>query len=612
MRFSPAFLDEIRMRVRLSEVIGRKVSLKTHGRGEYTGLCPFHKEKTPSFTVSDEKNFYHCFGCGAHGDVIRFLVDSNGLNFVEAVTQLASEAGMSLPADSKNDNESHEKFDQAYLAMDLACKWYQQQLELAANSEAKYYLTKRGLSQNTIATFRIGYSPLLRDGLKNNLIKNGISEETMLDVGLIVKKEDGSSFDRFRGRIMFPIMDAKGRVIAFGGRIIGQGEPKYLNSPETHLFKKGYVLYNWHNARQVAYDKSNIAVVEGYMDVIALYQAGIKNVVAPLGTALTENHLKQLWKVVKEPVLCMDGDNAGKRAMYRAATNHISLLQPGYSIKFAMLPAGQDPDDIVKNQGLADMRSVLADSMPLSEIIWEFETTQSPLDTPEQKADLHHRLMKLVATIGEKNVQEQYRHHFNQKMRELNNNYNYSAQGRKKQQPVRLTSLKIPAQSEESEKQRYETMLLKLIINFPFLLDDSEVENVLLNMEFTKSKYNEIRDAIIEIHSNNDNISEEILLKHLETLEFSIQIEHIKSCKFIESFAKKETPREVIKSEYSYVVALHNLCSTEEEYENFMKLYQNEVTEQNLGRVVEFQKQITEFKLAIEKEKRTRELLLDE
>lgn len=608
MKFSPSFLEELRNRLRISEVVGRKVRLKPHGRGEFTGLCPFHKEKTPSFTVSDDKSFYHCFGCGAHGDIIKFTMESSGASFTEAVSSLAGEAGMSLPAPDKNEEAKYEKYDQGYEALDAACKWYQEQLQLSGSSTAREYLQKRRLTGQTISNFRIGYAPG-NNSLKNAMLARGFSEETLVETGLIIKKDNGDSFDRFRDRIMFPIMDAKGRVIAFGGRILGEGEPKYLNSPETYLFKKGYILYGWHLARQTAYDKANIVVVEGYMDVIAMYQAGIKNVVAPLGTALTENHLRLLWRVVKEPVLCMDGDSAGKRAMYRAANNYISLLEPGYSIKFAVLPSGSDPDDVIKDQGVDAMREILASATPLSETIWEFECAQKPLNTPEQKADLQQRLMKLVSSIKEKTVQEYYRKHFNDKLWNFSSGYKSS----KKNDSGRLTSLKLSSKTEGFEKERYETMLFKLVLHYPELLDDTEVENELIHLTVSQIRYSEMRDKILEFYASSEETpNKESLLEYLEKLEFNNQIDHIKSCKFMESFAKAGTPDEIVKSEWRYVVALHNLSSIEEDYSKALSAFQNDVNEETQSQLLELQKQIEILKLSIAAEKKHREALLEE
>jgi DNA primase len=603
MRFPPAFLDELRMRTRISEVVSRKVKLKSQGRGEHTGLCPFHKEKTPSFTVSDEKHFYHCFGCGVHGDAVGFLIESQGLSFVEAVGQLAAEAGMSIPAPSREEEEKYEKYDRGHELLDAACLFFEEQLK--TSSEAKEYINKRGLTDSTVSTFRVGLSPARDNKLKAAMLAKGYSEEELAETGLVVKKDNGDTYDKFRGRLMFPIMDGKGRVVAFGGRILGDGEPKYLNSPETYLFKKGYILYNWHLARQTAYDKRNIAIVEGYMDVIALYQAGIKNVVAPLGTALTEGHIRQIWKVVNEPVLCFDGDNAGKRAMYRAATNYINLLEPGYSIKFATLPEGKDPDDVIKMSGIDKMREILSSSESLSDVLWEFEISKKPTKTPEQKADLQQRLMNLANSIQNKSVQDYYRKYFNNKLWEMGI---YT----KKKGIKRLTPIDQSIITEETSKERFETMLFKMALNCPEIFDDHEIEHDFMDLHLSSDRYESLREAITHFIAGEYEQNKEKLAEYLENLSLETQINHINTCKFMGSFAKRETPLEVVRSEWRYILSLHNLCSAEEEYKNALNTFQNEVTEEAQTQMLELQKQIDSLKQTIESEKKHREILLDE
>lgn len=605
MRFPPSFLDELRMRLRISEVVGRKVNLKSQGRGEFIGLCPFHKEKTPSFTVSDEKNFYHCFGCGAHGDAVRFLTEAYGLSFVDAVTQLTSEAGMSLPKISEIEEQKYEKYDQGYEVLEAACKFFEEQLNLPNGREAREYINKRGLNEKTVLTYRIGYSPE-NNQLKKALSDKGFTEESLIETGLLVEKENGDNFDRFRNRLMFPISDSKGRIVGFGGRILGEGEPKYLNSPETYLFKKGYIVYGWHLARERAYEKQNIAVVEGYMDVIALHQVGITNVVAPLGTALTENHLRQIWKVAKEPIICMDGDNAGKRAMYRAAINYLPLITPGHSIKFAQVPEGQDPDDVIKNSGVESIREIFANAQTLSDTIWQFEYAQKPIDTPEQKADFQQRLMKLVSSIKDRTVQDFYKKDFNERL------WRFGAGKNAKLNKNNLTKLDIPQKDQESDTYRYEKMILNLIFNHHGILTDPEIENNLIETEFTNDHFAAIRDIIIEYFGDENTKKSENFDQYLENSAFNTQINHIKSCKFMESFAKTGAPLEVAKSEWRYLLAMHNLTATEKEYAKALIAFQNEVTEEAQTHLFELQKEIDALKLSITSEKKHREALLEE
>ena len=340
MSFTPQFLDELRQRLSLVSVISRKVRLVRRGR-ESTGLCPFHNEKSPSFTVSDEKGFFHCFGCGAHGDVIGFLMRSEGLSFPESVERLAREAGLALPVSSPEERQRAERQSTLVTAMETAAAWYQEQLGASAGRGALDYLRRRGLAEGTIARFRLGYAPEGRTALRDALTRAGVSIELAQEAGLVGKGEDGALFDRMRGRVIFPIADRRGRVIAFGGRILGEGQPKYLNSPETPLFHKGRTLYGLGQALRPAKDAGEVVVAEGYMDVIALSQAGFPQAVAPLGTALTEEQIAELWRLVPEPTLCFDGDTAGERAAARAADRALPLLKPGQSLRFAMLPEGR-------------------------------------------------------------------------------------------------------------------------------------------------------------------------------------------------------------------------------------------------------------------------------
>src|SRR5437764_1063773 len=313
MSFTPQFLDELRQRVSLVNLIARKVKLTRRGR-EQTGLCPFHNERTPSFTVSDEKGFFHCFGCGAHGDVIGFVMRSEGLSFPDAVERLAREAGLPIPASSPEERERTQRQATLVSAMETAAAWYELQLKAPGAREALDYLTRRGLSEATIARFRLGFAPEGRTALRDALARAGVSLELSIEAGLIGKGDDGNIFDRMRGRVIFPIADRRGRVIAFGGRILGDGQPKYLNSPETALFHKGRTLYGLAQALRPARDGGEIIVAEGYMDVIALAQAGFAQAVAPLGTALTEEQIGGRWRLVPEPTLCFDADGAGERA----------------------------------------------------------------------------------------------------------------------------------------------------------------------------------------------------------------------------------------------------------------------------------------------------------
>ncbi|MCF1470980.1 DNA primase [Agrobacterium vitis] len=417
MRFSNDFLDEIRDRVPISAVIGARVPWdrkKTNvSRGDYWACCPFHGEKSPSFHCEDRKGRYHCFGCGVSGDHFRFLTDLEGLNFPEAVERIADMAGIAMPKVDARDIERERERTSLQDVMEMATLFFQDQLQAAQGAKARAYLRERGLSGRTIETFRLGYAPESRNALKEHLAGKGVPKEQIEACGLVVHGPDiPVSYDRFRDRIMFPILSSRDKVIAFGGRAMSPDAPaKYLNSNETELFHKGNVLYNFSRARrtlQGADGAETIIAVEGYMDVIALYQAGVENAVAPLGTALTENQLELMWKMTPQPVLCFDGDGAGQRAAFRAVDLALPHLKPGKSVRFAMLPDGKDPDDLVKQDGRAPFDRVLAEARSLDEMVWLRETGQGRFDTPEQRAELEARLKQIVNIIADENVRRHY------------------------------------------------------------------------------------------------------------------------------------------------------------------------------------------------------------
>ncbi|WP_338810645.1 DNA primase [Agrobacterium leguminum] len=414
MRFSNSFLDEIRDRVHISDVIGRRVSWdkkKTNtSRGDYWACCPFHGEKSPSFHCEDRKGRYHCFGCGVSGDHFRFLTELEGLSFPEAVQQIADMAGISMPQPDPQAEKRERERTSLQDVMEMATLFFQDQLQTALGARARAYLRDRGLTGRTIETFRLGYAPDSRNALKEHLASKGVTKEQMEACGLVVHENVPVSYDRFRDRIMFPILSSREKVIAFGGRAMAaDAAAKYLNSNETELFHKGNVLYNFARARRASQAAgSSVIAVEGYMDVIALYQAGVENAVAPLGTALTESQLDLLWKMSPQPILCFDGDGAGIRAANRAADLALPHIKPDRSVSFALLPDGKDPDDLVRLEGRAPFDRVLSEAKPLAAMIWSRETSGVTFDTPEKRAQLESRLRQIVAVIGDETVRRFY------------------------------------------------------------------------------------------------------------------------------------------------------------------------------------------------------------
>jgi DNA primase len=407
MTLSPAWLDELRARTVLSGVISPSVKLLRAGR-EWKACCPFHNEKTPSFTVNDDKGFYHCFGCGAHGDAIRFLTDHRGMPFMDAVKDLAARAGMDVPAP---DPQAKERADRAASLTDVmasVASWYSEQLNGLSGSGARDYLKRRGIDADTIQRFGLGFAPDSRSALKRALEKLG--EDRLVETGMLIKPEEGGdSYDRFRGRLMFPIRDPRGRVIGFGGRILGEGEPKYLNSPDTPLFDKGRTLYNIDRASPASRAAKRLIVVEGYMDVIALDRAGISEVVAPNGTAVTEAQLERMWRLDPSPVLCFDGDSAGKKAAIRAATRALPHIRPDRTLRFVELPAGHDPDDVIRSGGREAFEALVATPEPLDARLWRHELEAQPLSTPEAWAGLKQRLLDHASAIGHPDLSRIYR-----------------------------------------------------------------------------------------------------------------------------------------------------------------------------------------------------------
>ncbi|HEY1604132.1 MAG TPA: DNA primase [Allosphingosinicella sp.] len=414
MSLSPAFLEELRARTALSTLVGRTLKLQRAGR-EWKAPCPFHKEKTPSFYVNDEKGFYHCFGCGAHGDAIRWLTDARGLPFMEAVKELADAAGIEVPAPDPRAQQKAERAAGLYDVMAAAQHFYEEQLGGLEGAEARAYLQTRGISEATRKRFGFGYAPDGRNKLRSAL--KAIGNEKLVEAGLLIAPEDSSSspkagrepYDRFRGRLMFPIRDQRGRIIGFSGRIVGAGEPKYLNSPDTPLFDKGRSLFNHDRAAPASRNAKRVIVVEGQMDVIALDQAGIGEAVAPLGTALTETQLGLLWCLASCPILCFDGDSAGQKAAIRAAIRALPAVGPDRSLGFVTLPEGKDPDDLIRAGGREAIEILLEKPEPLVERLWRHEAAAEPLATPEQRAGLRRRLLDHVSAISDPDVRDQYR-----------------------------------------------------------------------------------------------------------------------------------------------------------------------------------------------------------
>jgi DNA primase len=420
MRFPASFLDDLRARLPVSEVVGKRVKLKKSGR-EWRGLSPFNKEKTPSFFVNDQKAAWFDFSSGKNGSIFDFVMMTEGVTFPEAVERLASMAGMQLPTVTPEAEAREERRKTLHDVAELAAKFFEATLQARNGAKARGYLADRAIEPTTQLQFRVGYAPGDRFALKEHLGAQGIPVEDMIEVGLLVTGEDiPVPYDRFRDRVMFPIMDFRGRVVAFGGRALEKEvSAKYLNSPETPLFHKGGMLYNGATARKAAHEGATLIVVEGYVDVIAMVSAGFPATVAPLGTALTEDQLTLLWKMADEPLLCFDGDGAGKRAAYRAVELALPRILPGKSLKFAALPEGQDPDDLVRSGGREAVADVIASARGLAEMLWLRETEAGGFDTPERRAGLDQRIAEVANAIGDASVRKYYRQDLEQRVAAL-------------------------------------------------------------------------------------------------------------------------------------------------------------------------------------------------
>ncbi len=425
MSLPPGFLEELRSRISLAQVVGRKVvwdrRKSNQGKGDMWAPCPFHQEKTPSFHVDDRQGFYYCFGCHAKGDAISFVRETENVGFMEAVEILAREAGMQMPARDPRAQEKADRRTQLAQVMEQAVQYYRLQLHTAAAAPAREYLAGRGLDEAAQERWGIGFAPDARQGLWGHLTGKGVAEELILAAGLAARPEGGgAAYDRFRGRIIFPIRDARGRAIALGGRAMDPGaRAKYLNSPETELFDKGRSLYNHGPAREAAGRGQQLIVAEGYMDVIALVEAGFEATVAPLGTAITEDQLRLLWRIHPEPVIALDGDRAGLRAAMRLIDLALPMLEAGRALRFALMPEGQDPDDIIRAGGAGAMRRILEVAVPMVQLLWRRETEGKVFDSPERRAALDKSLRETIRRIRDPSIRSHYGQEINRLRREL-------------------------------------------------------------------------------------------------------------------------------------------------------------------------------------------------
>ncbi len=511
------FLDEIRAKVPIADVVGARVKLVRKGR-EYTGLCPFHNEKTPSFTVNEAKGFYHCFGCGAHGDVIKFEMEAGGLPFMDAVTKLANKAGLKVPQFTRENEEEAKHRSSWYEIMDLAAGYFEKNLLLPSGHEAFEYLDRRGFDDTIIKKFRLGYAPD-NNGLHAYLLSKNVSESDMIELGLAVLSEKNSKvYDFFRNRVIIPIMDKRSRIIGFGGRVMGNEQPKYLNSPETPIFNKRKVLYNLNYARDKAYENKRIIVCEGYMDVIAQSKYGFEYAVAPLGTALTEDQIQEAWKICPEPTLCFDGDSAGIRAAVRSVDRVLPILKPGYSLKYVFLPDKMDPDEFLKAKGAEEYEKAITNTTPLADLLWRKNLQAQPTDTPEQKAMFEKNIYEEISKITDEKVRGYYLQDMRTRIyNEIRRPQSVSAVPIKNSNPRHRIVRETPKVKRSLDENVARFVLSALIYN-PELI--AEFEEQLGMFEIPSAELNMLWEKMTYISHEHEELTSETMINELTSSDF--------------------------------------------------------------------------------------------
>jgi DNA primase len=582
MGFPPQFLDELRARLPVSDVVGRRVKLRRAGR-EWKGLSPFNKERTPSFTVNDQKGFFHDFSSGKHGDIFAFVMETEGVTFPEAVERLAALAGLAVPqvSQASSAQDAHRRSLQD--VVELAAKFFEATLAARSGAKARGYLADRGIEPSTQLKFRLGYAPPERFALKEHLGAQGVSVEDMIEAGLVITGDDiPVPFDRFRDRVMFPISDLRGRVVGFGGRALEKDVPaKYLNSPETPLFHKGAMLYNGAHARQATHDGAQLVAVEGYVDVIAMVTAGYPATVAPLGTALTEDQLALLWKFADEPVLCFDGDSAGRRAAYRAVDLALPRLQPGKSLLFASLPEGQDPDDLARSGGSAAIAEVLAAARPLAEVLWMRETEAGRFDTPERRAGLEMRIKEVTAVIAHESVRKYYRHDLETRLRTLlfpsrgptvepfkpGRRQGFGGRRAEPQRPAlaplspRMSTSPLVRGSRSALPPR-EALILLAVLNHPWLIE-AHAEDI-AELEFLHPGADRLRKAILEASATHHDRDVATLRDFIAASDLGAVVAQLEAAitHLSDWPARPEAAAADVQPWWTHIVALHRRART--------------------------------------------------
>ena len=610
MSLPRSFLDEIKNRLAVSDIVGRKVKLTRRGR-EFVGLSPFKNERTPSFTVNDDKQFYHCFSTGKHGSIFDFLMETEGLSFVEAVERLAQQAGLAMPARNPQAAAMEEKRTKLVDVTTASAAWFRTQLMGTAGREALAYIGQRGVSDTLAGEFELGYAPSDRTALLDHLKSQGFSEEMIIEAGMAIKPDDGGApYDRFRHRLMFPICDTRARVIAFGGRALDADAPaKYLNSPETPLFHKGQVLYNFHKARAAAHEAKSVLVAEGYMDVIGLARGGFAHAVAPLGTAVTEAQISLLWRMASEPVLCFDGDEAGLRAAGRVVDRALPLLKPAHSLRFAILPASKDPDDIVREGGQEAMMAIIDKANSLVGMLWDRELAVGAWNTPERRAALAERLRQAVRQIQHPDVRkfyaEEIKHRLDGLFQEKGAGYRPSSRQkrgfgmRRTDDAVRHTSLASPQARRSALASGAvllpprEAMIVLAVIRHPAVLGVYLERFERLDME--AELLNNLRFAIIDALSHENTLDSEGLKAHLiEGGHGSLitRLEQLPDARMLTFVQDDGSPDDVCSGWLDALGLQHKLITLAAEKREAEKDLATDTTQENLERLTAIEKEL--------------------
>ncbi len=601
MSLGSNFFDELRNRITLSEVIGRRIKVIRAGR-EYKACCPFHHEKTPSFTINDDKQFYHCFGCGAHGDVIKFVTEHDNIGFMDAVEMLAAEAGMQVPKQSPQAAQQAKKEKDLYDLLEDATVIMEQCLYNSQNSDALNYLLDRGITRETIKQFRIGFAPEDGQFIRKLLLEKGYSDKDMMQAGFLrPSTRGGDPYAFFRDRIMFPVPDRRGRIVAYGGRILPdhmrppqRGDfvpPKYINSTETPLFHKGRMLYGEPTARRAAADGQDIILVEGYLDVIACVQAGVRGALAPMGTAVTEEQIISMWKMIpgesKIPILCFDGDNAGRKAAIRVCDRVLPLLEPGRSVSFAFMPDGEDPDSLIKSTGVNGFKKIIDKAIPLFDFLWNTHTQGKNINTPDIKAAIKKKLEQEVARIGNKDVQDFYRSDLRVRVSKVfypPRRFDYRAGSAKRPNQISVKP-QMPKVQKIQKQHLVSKVLLAALINHPHIFES--VEEILSNMIVKDKKMDHLRQNIVSFLCEHNDADSKNLIDHLEKTGFSQEIRDIcnESVYVHASFCSPSADKEDIQSRWLGYWNDCNEAGLDEEIQNGWKrayLDSNEKEEEKL------------------------------